>query len=389
MRPARSTGVAAPSRLTRRRLLQLAGAAGIAALAWSWPRRASDVTAHVNLRHIAQALAPLEARLADAALGWLTSGRLVREDGFLYAIDLGLLSIYAASELDQQRYQLVRDFTVRHFLTDSPRVPELHHLVQWRVKPQAPQPDATGTTETLRLAKALWTGAGRFGVAADADLALDILRGYARHARVDQGIWFIANYFSLNARIYANNSFLVDYDPDFIADLAKARGDADLATLAENSYALVGKAFAPTGLIRDLVQPEVKTLVPELELSYFSPNDVCGIANCATVALTVARGRPAWAGRLLNFAAVRGERLGKYYYGRTGEPANELRAGAFEWATLTRLAATLGEADVLAAFLKTAMPLWQNLADAIEPRQAYLAAELLLSCAAIRRLAQA
>lgn len=383
------TNMSRPIIITRRRWLQLVAAAGVGAIGWSGPSRPISRAHDDNFKDMARMLTPLEAQFAAALFGWLDAGKLVRDDGFLYAIDLGLLSIYAAGELDAGKYRHVRDYAVNHFLTNSPNDPLLHHLVQWRVKASDPGLDATGTTESLRLAKALWIGARRFGDSSDADLAVEILRGYARHARVDQNIWFIANYFSLNLHTYANNSFLVDYDPDFVAEVAKLRRDAELSSVAEKSYALLEQGFTPRGLIYDLVQPEVKTLVPELDLAIFSPNDVCGLANCATVADTLAIGRPVYARRVMEFAFNRRDVLSRYYFGRTGEPATAGRAGSFEWATLVRLAASLGQAGEVVGFLKYALPAWQTLLMFLKPSHAYTAAEILLACAAVRRLAAA
>jgi hypothetical protein len=78
--------------------------------------------------------------------------------------------------------------------------------------------------------------------------------------------------------LFASNSFLVDYDPDLIREIADATHDADLSKLADNCLKAVQQSMAPCGLFYDLIQPELMTLYPELPMIAFSPNDVVGIA---------------------------------------------------------------------------------------------------------------
>ena len=83
---------------------------------------------------------------------------------------------------------------------------------------------------------------------------MTILDGYARHAAEEQGVWMIRNYFNLGTRSFATNSFLVDYAPDLVAEVAAAMGREDLAEVARRSYALIEKAQAPIGLLYDMIQ---------------------------------------------------------------------------------------------------------------------------------------
>lgn len=365
-------------------MLQLAAVAAAGAVGLSPPCRPAGGVASTALNDLLPDLRQLESTFAEQALAWLTTGQLVREDGWVYAIDVGLMAIYFARAGDPAEFKAVRDFAVENLVMNDPADPAIHRLVQWRVQPGARRLDATGTTESLRLAKALWLGAQRYNRPDDADFAVDILRGYARHEGTDQGIWLIRNYYSLNGHSYATNSFLVDYDADFVQLVADARDDADLKRIARNSYDVVKRAVTPCGLIYDLVQPELKTLVPEMDLAFFSPNDVCGLANCATVALTVTRGLPAVAGGVLNFALTRANDLRKYYYGRTGEPVNDKAAHTFEWATLARLAAQLGGATpALATVVQQGLPQWRLLARYANAKSAYAVSEVLLGIRAI------
>src|SRR5262249_49510478 len=157
---------------------------------------------------------------------------------------------------------------------------------------------ASGTTEALRLAEALWRGGDR-------ERARLLLAGYARHAATDQGIWLIRNYFNFATRAFATNSFLVDYDPDFLAEVARAEPDGPWADLATRSAALVGRAATEAGLLYDVVQPELRTLTPGLDLAVFSPNDVVQLANAATVAERAIATRPEVALPVLRFAMER------------------------------------------------------------------------------------
>jgi hypothetical protein len=125
-----------------------------------------------------------------------------------------------------------------------------------------------------------------------------------------------------------------------------------------------------------------------LELAIFSPNDVCGLANCATVALTVTRGLPDVAGGVLNFAARRAADLRKYYYGRTGEAVNDKAAHSYEWSTLVRLAAQLGAAPELARLVQYALPQWRLLARYATARDAYTVSEVLLGIRATLEAAE-
>jgi hypothetical protein len=54
----------------------------------------------------------------------------------------------------------------------------------------------------------------------DQKLALTILDGYARHETTDQGIWLIRNYFAFAGRNFATNTFVIDYDADFVRQVA-------------------------------------------------------------------------------------------------------------------------------------------------------------------------
>jgi hypothetical protein len=248
-------------------------------------------------------------------------------------------------------------------------------------------PDASGTTEALRVAKALWAGYERLGRAEDRALALTILDGYAKHETVDQGIWLIRNYYAFAGKNFATNTFVIDYDADFVRRVADDLRTSDperhnkMSVLADNSYALMRRAVAPTGLLYDLVQPELKTMYWGLDVAAFSPNDVVQTNNACTTAATVARGDPATARGALAFVTAKQVTEGKvyqYYYGRTGERVNKWGLGAAETAAVARLAALLDDRPAVSEFVRHGLAYWEDFAGRADPSMAWGASELLL-----------
>jgi fermentation-respiration switch protein FrsA (DUF1100 family) len=330
----------------------------------------------------------LEAKLVAQVKAWVAAGDLVRPDGFTYAVDVGQLLIYAAKAGDRGLYTALRDGPVRGLVMDDPADEFTRGMVQWRVK-AGDKPDASGTTEALRIAQGLWEGAAKFDFPADRERAVMIVHAYARHAGTDQGVWLIRNYFNFTTRAFATNTFLVDYDPDFLRTVARGTGDARIVELADKSYAIVRGAVTPCGLIYDLVQPEVLTLMPDLGMTAFSPNDVVQLSNSTTVAERCAIGAPEIGQKILDFGRSREWRMGTYYLGRTGEPI-AARDGAGRPrppvglgpegnAGMLRLAAKLGDHAAAAEFLRRLTPQAASFAaHPYEPRL-YLAGEILLA----------
>jgi hypothetical protein len=114
----------------------------------------------------------------------------------------------------------------------------------------------------------------------------------------------------------------------------------------------VRQAVTPSGLLYDIIQPEVLTLMPDLKhLVIFSPNDVVKLANTCTVAERVTTGAPEIGQKVIRFAMQRLPKLSTYYYGRTGEPAIQQNAEVPTYACLVRLAVKLGDRKALNAFL--------------------------------------
>jgi hypothetical protein len=299
----------------------------------------------------ATSLQNLHNRIYEQAQVLIAQGQGARPDGYVYTVDLSQFLAYAALKKDRRLYAPLRNFAVRHLIVDNSSDPYTRGFVLWRYR-EGSSPDASGTTEALRLAQSLWLGSQVFGDRTDRERAVLLLQGYIRHAHTDNGVWLIRNYFNLKTRTFATNSFLVGYDPDFLGEVAQATGDTILQKAAQQSYAIVRRAVAPSGLLYDIIQPEVLTLVPELKnLVIFSPNDVVKLANTCTVAERTVVEAPKIGQRVLRFALERLPELSTYYYGRTGEPVIERDASAPTYACLVRLATKLKDQKALNAFL--------------------------------------
>ncbi len=308
------------------------------------------------------ALEALRDALAARARGWVEAGGPRRADGFIYAVDVAHLMEHAALAGDRPLYDRLRAFADAHLVLDDPSDPYTRGFVAWRAQPGAP-PDASGTTEALRLARALWRGADAFDRPADRAQATLILDGWRRHAYVDQGVWHVRNYFNLGTRAFANDSYLVDYDPDFVAEVAAATGDAALAEAAQHSLALIAAARSPSGLLHTLVQPDLRTMYPEVPMQAFSPNDLIQLNNACFVAETVLTGAPAVADAALAFATARLRHLKRWYYGRTGEAATDRAADLAVYSCFARLAARRGDARAARRWVAAALPWWQAMVD--------------------------
>jgi len=274
---------------------------------------------------------------------------LARADGYVYTVDVAQLLTHAALRRDSALYQMLRSYAVAELIQNSASDPYVRGFVAWRRKQGSPL-DAS-TTEGLRIAEGLWTGAEVFGDTAGRSLAVLIVRGYLRHAYEDQGTWLIRNNFNFQTRSFATNSFLVDYDPDFLATVAEVTKDTAIATGARNSYQLVERAITKAGLIHEMIQPEILTVLPLLESPIFSPNDVVSTLNSCTVAERVVRGRTDIARRVLRYFVKHDRENAAYYYGRSGDAVRENDMSVAPLACLTRLAIKLGDRSARDLFL--------------------------------------
>jgi hypothetical protein len=327
-------------------------------------------------------LKELRDRAHQELLNRMHAGRLARPDGHLYTVDAAQCMICMARLCDADGYTQLRDHCVKHLIRDRPDDPFTRGFVPWRYK-AGEEADASGTTEALRVAKGLWLGSKAFAIPADAERARIILGGYGTHATVDQGIWLVRNYFSFGSRSFASNSFLIDYDPDFVREVADATLDPDLGKLADNCLKAVRSSAAPSGLLYDLIQPELSTLYPELPMPAFSPNDVIGIANSGTTALTAVRQAPDLARKLLQFATLHDDDLRRYYLGRSGQPVNDTPAAICEYCILVRIAVALDEQADLNRLLNRSLQQMHWVANHPELCDAFLYTEMLAATIAV------
>lgn len=348
---------------------------------WSLARQRPTLprASAVNVQSIDVVYDPLLA----LARQWARDGTLVRPDGYVYTIDLAQLITVFHRAGDAASARHLTDIARRHLIRTDRSDPFTDGFVGWRFKP-GQSLDASGTTEALRMIEALLLS----DAPADIALAVGIAHGYARHAGVDQDVWIIRNYFNFGTRAFATNTYLVDYDPDLLATLADR--DPALRETAERSAVLVRGSAAPCGLIYDIIQPEVVTLMPDGAIRAFSPNDIVQLANSATVAERSVRTCPQIARGVLRFAVDAARRHGvddlpSFYLGRTGEPLGESRAGGETIAALLRLAILLEDREAVALLAPALIRHAREFVDnPIEPR-AYRAVEMLMGLQALRR----
>jgi hypothetical protein len=320
----------------------------------------------------------VQARLHELTAGWVAQGDWAREDGYIYAVDVAQLAVYAARCGDRAMFEPLRAALLERFMVEDGS-DEARGFVAWRQKAGEPL-DASGTTEALRAAEALWRGQQAFeGLAEDRATVLLILHGYARHGAYDQGQWLIRNYYNLRTQTYATNSYLIDYDPQFIDEVAGALDDEALCVLARRSAELVAQAVAPTGLLRQIAQPELRTLMPGGATVFFSPNNVEQLGNSAAVAERCVTTNRSVAEGVLRFAMQRWPRVSRYYDADRGRPVGEEPADAGAYAALLRLACRLDDGAACerleAALLKEAEAFLNQPAGA----KLYTAGEILLA----------
>jgi hypothetical protein len=371
---------------TRRNFLELAAGAALASASASFAPAElpeAEKLAVQPLGSYKSKVTELRDALRDRVRQWVRENKLARGDGHVYTVEVAQLLQASADAHDREGYAILRDHAVNHLVRDDRSDPFTRGFVPWRYK-AGEAPDASGTTEALRIARALWTGAAVFRSEEDRLVAINVLRGYRRHAAEESGVWLVRNYFNFGTRAFATNSYLVDYDADFVATVAGATNDADLKDLATSSYDVARKAAAPCGLLRDLIQPELRTLYPDRpDVVFFSPNDVIQISNSATVACTIARGLPEVASRVLDFAAARHPAIALYYRGETGEVVRGGGGpGVCEYSGLARLGMLLNRPDDAAKFVALALPTWEALLKE-QTINAYAASESLAAMEAI------
>lgn len=326
-------------------------------------------------------MVPVEESLRREVETWLQTEPWVRADGYGYAVDLGQLLIYAARGGERPLYLRLRNVLKRDYLIEQPCDVTTRGMVAWRRRPGQPV-EASGTTEALRVAQGFWDGGRAFGEVEDLRLALRILRGYLRHQCSQDGMWFVRNYFNLGTRTFATNSFLIDHDADLLHEVGTALRDRELLDAAQRTYGLVRQAVTPAGLLYDVVQPEVATIM-DARLKVFSPNDEVRLAVAATVAERSIHDAPEIGRRLLQFVRSRQNNLRSYYLGKSGEGAGG-PAELVAYAALLRLAIRLADASAAEFFRSELVAGMHSFKRFAKERLFYTASEVLLALQSTR-----
>lgn len=323
-------------------------------------------------------LRTLRASAGAAFKAWSLDDGLRRPDGYVYTVDLAHALEHAAHIGDRVWYEALRPQADK-VIIDRRDDPYTGGFVAWREGPGT-FPDASGTTEALHLARALFAGADAFDLPAERTLALRLIDGYARHGFFDRGQWLIRNYFNFGTRAFANDSFLVDYEPDVVA--AAARLDPRYAFLAAQSVEVVRSARTASGLIHTLLQPDIGTVMPDYPIGAFSPNDIVQFNNACWIATGTVHTAPEVGKAVLGFAMDRWPRLRRYYYGRSGEPVTPQLADLAASTCIIRLAARLEAYTTMDRLLSDVIPAWRALpADPV--RRIYTLGEVLLTIDAV------
>ena len=299
----------------------------------------------------AEAIVPLR----DAAWQTVSGGDLARDDGAVYAVDVTQLATYAALAGDRELYDPLRRIILDQLLVRRAPGDPAHGMVAWRYLTDPPdgglEQDASGTTEALRAAEALFAGVEAFGLTEDREAITLIIDAYCRHAATEGQTWMIRNYFNLHPEVYnfITNSFLVDYDPDLLNALVTAGlgGDEDWAEVAQKSGELIDKAVTPAGLLHQMIRPEVGTIMPHYAAEgIYSANGVEQLSNVLTVAERCTTTNPAVSRRVMDFCKKRLHNLRLYYDADTGKRLrgdDDTWAGVETWGPLLRLSVKLDE----------------------------------------------
>lgn len=327
-------------------------------------------------------LQTLQTNLTEDLQKLIAANDFARQNGYVYAVDVGQLMLYFANQGDLANYMGFRQLAIQHLILDDPSDPYTQGFVGWRYNPSEPL-DASGTSEALLIAKGLWKGFQQFYDPLDEELTLLILDGYAKHAFVDQNIWLIRNYFNLKTRSFAPNSYLVDYDPDFLHEMSTTMNNAELTELTTLSNELIREGQTPSGLLHSIVLPELKTLYPDTDLVVFSPNDVIQFSNACAVAEKTIKTDPQLARNFLQFTEAHLDTLMTYYYGQTNEPLMEDPARLSEWTCLVRVAAGLNEIALTEQLIQRALPFWRRFDEQPGEPRLYQTGQILLAIDAV------
>ncbi|QQE13534.1 hypothetical protein JD969_08780 [Planctomycetota bacterium] len=342
---------------------------------WTWPGEPEQKQAVNYEQNISSWVQDL---LAINPNGSGISRRDAEGQRWVYGVDVGFLLQYAALSENKELYSSIRGLVTQHLIVSADKVSGYTNgtdnkldldrklinadFVAWRYPTkrtidknkekwasweklnQAGEPiDATGTTEALRIAEGLWIGAKVFESDEDKALSLRILRGYAAHGYVDQGVWMIRNYINLQTGAGATNSYSIDYDADFVGMVAAQTGDEQLRDVAEKTRQLMLKLKSEAGLIHSMIQPEIKTLMSPLPGAIYSPNRVEQVNNVVSVAERCAMMNREVAEGVYKFCINDLGQLNKYYDAGNGDRVGRYAVGIGTYAPLLRLSIRMND----------------------------------------------
>lgn len=319
---------------------------------------------------------------------WLERGP-ARADGYVYGMDVAPLLLYAALRKDGALYAQLYDAALSLIVGGDDAATQ--GFVLWRHKAGV-DPEVSGATEALWMARALWTGHRMLRRADDRALALRIVDGYSRHARGEQAAWRVSKYYAFGTQSYADLSVLPNYHPDFIEETeplagGKARG------LARRSYTLLQRAVTPSKLLVPLIQPALNEVMPGLGVNLYAPNGMVALDDSCSAAEGALRGVPQLAKNVLEFAAKPGRRnangrLYAYYHRKDGRTLGDHVLSTTGYACLARLAAATRDKAGVSALKAALLGDMQALADSSRPQTAplYGAGPLLLTADALGAL---
>jgi hypothetical protein len=282
----------------------------------------------------------------DAAVhAWLAGGSAARRDGYAYAMDVAPLMLYAARTRDEALYRKL--LPTAQGLVVSGGDASTNGYVLWR-KRAGQEPEVTGATEALWMARALWAGASAFGREQDRALATQILTGYARHAQESGGAWRVRRYFSFGSHSFADLSLVSNYDGDFLAETEGKVESAAWSGFGRRTYAMLEQGVSPAGLAYPVIQPADPAVYRGLKVNAYAPNGALVLEDACAGAEGALRGRPELARSLLKFTEHYERRddtgrLYAYYRSSDGKPIGKRPLSSVGYACLVRVAAALND----------------------------------------------
>lgn len=232
------------------------------------------------------------------------SGIPVRHSGEAYAVDAALFLLYAVESGNRTLFDALLPPFKKAFFVPFGTGARKSITVGWKRRGQEP-PDASGTTETMLSAKALWLAGVLWKNESLREESLSLIRGYLAHESGKEKSWQIRNYYNYGTRAFATNSYALGYFPDFLFEVARSGLLPEASEAAARSLRFLRNASLPNGLFSSSFDPELRTLFPEAEFSFhFSPDFRIKPGDSAFIALEMAESDPSIPRRTLALLEV-------------------------------------------------------------------------------------